>query len=208
MARRRRGSGLTKEQKTRLKQIATMGGLAWITWEGWSALVIRRQRRRDAFNAALSRKAETGKPLVVLGDPEGSFIGRIMGPDFDCADLCIAPRGCANCENVIVATAEQGLQDLSPASHVVFVDTGVLERAENPNVLLSEIQRVGGGDFFMAPYSPWTIFAWLPPAKRRVLKYPPRDEQISWKGWGGQAYESGLALAGTRGGNRRLRLVR
>lgn len=186
MARRRR-SGLTKRQKQRLKQIATWGGLAWLTWEGWSALVIRRQRRRDAFNAALSRKAETDKPLVVLGDPEGGVIGRVMGVDFDCADLCIDARGCANCENVIVASAEEGLAQLSSGGHVVYVNTGVLERTANPDVLLQQIQRVSGGDFFMAPVSPWSIFAWLPPSKRRVLKYPPRDNAVAWKGWGGEA---------------------
>ncbi len=206
MARRKYRSGLTKKQKRRLKQVAAWSGFAWLTWETWSALVIRRQRRRDAFNAALNAKSETGKPLAVLGDPEGGFINRIMGPDFDCADLCIDARGCANCENVIVASAEQGLSQLGTNSHVLYVNTGVFESAANPDTLLSEIQRVGGGDFFMAPYSPWSVFAWLPPAKRRLKAYPPRDEQIAWKGWGGEQHEapSNLALAGTRP---RLRLV-
>lgn len=204
MARRR--SNLTKKQKERLKQLALWGGLGWLTWEGWSAMVLHRQRRRDGFNAALNAKAELDRPLVVLGDPQGGWLGRILGPDFDCADLCIDARGCANCPNVVVASPEEGLQQLGDSSHIVFVNTGVFERTANPDLLAAEIRRVSGGAFYMAPFSPWTAFAWLPPSKRRVLKYPPAAAagELSWKGWGGEAGDlQSLQLAGIP----RLRLI-
>lgn len=202
MAKRRRG-GLTKKQKERLKQFALWSGVGWLTWETWNAMVLQRQRRRDAFNVALNKKSETGKPLLVLGDPEGAILGRILGADFDCADLCIDSRGCANCENVIVADPETALADLGSNSHVVYVNTGIFEHTANPDQFISELLRVSGGDYVMAPHNTWSLSAWLPPAKRRVLEYPPKSDQVRWKGWSGEA--GSRALAGV--GSPRLRLI-
>ncbi len=182
MARRR--SSLTKQQKKRLKQAAVWAGIGLLSWETFQGMIVRRQRRRDSFQAALNAQSATSKPLAVVGRPDGRALSKSVGKDHDCADLCIDPSGCENCQNVLVADYAEGLSQLPDNSHVLYVDTGILERAADPGTLAAELQRVSGGDLFMAPLGPWSLLAWLPPNKQRVTAAPPAQKQLTWNGWG------------------------
>lgn len=199
MARRR--GGLTKKQKTRLKQVAVWSGLGLLAWETFQGMIVRRQRRRDSFQAALNTQEATGKPLAVVGRPDRRPLAKIVGGDHDCADLCIDPSGCESCQSVLVAAYAEGLSQLPTNSHVLYVDTGIFERCQQPHQLAAELQRVSGGDLFMAPLGVLTAFAWLPPNKQRVSAAPPAQRQLVWKGWGGSSGR--LQLAGAP----RLRMV-
>ena len=138
---------------------------------------------------------ETGKPLAVLGAPAGRAMSKMLGGDHECADLCIDPKGCEGCDNVMVAEYADALTQMAAGSHVLYVDTGVFERAQFPDDFASELQRVSGGDLFMAPLGQWSLFAYLPPNKQRVSSAPPAQAQLAWRGW--RAESAGqLSLAG------------
>jgi hypothetical protein len=182
--RKTRSKKLSKAQIARRQRLKTIGkwsllGLA--TYELYLAMVDRRTRRRDTFNAALQRQIEKSKPLIVLGDPDGYFIARVLSRDFDCAQLCIDPHGCGTCPNTEVGYPEDILTAHGTNSAVIFANIGVVERAKDANKLLSEIQRVSGGDFFAATLQPWSLLAWLPPTRRRVLNAPPKTAFTEWR---------------------------
>lgn len=201
MAKKKR---LTKEQRLRrerLKKVGVWSLIGVVTFESYLAMVNRRQRRRDTFNAALNAQSATGKPLLVLRDPDGGAIHRILGRDFDCGNLCIDPRGCPSCENVLVADPSVGLEQLEPGSHVVYVPPGVIERSKYGEHLIQELHRVAGLDLFVSPLEPYSVLSWLPPMKRRVKSAPPKTAYVEWRDlpWqpGPSNVRRSLTLAGT-----------
>jgi len=204
-SRSRSGTRLTKAQKESRQKLKTIGKWSLIilgSYELYMVLVDRRQKRRDAFNAALNAKAATNKPMLVIGDPDGSFVNRMMGADFDCQDLCIDPKGCPKCKNVLVADPLVALEGLGDNSHVVFVNAGYLEAAAYPDQLIAQIKRVSGGDAFFAYRQPWTLTAFSPWMKQRVKTAPPITSYVQWSKlpWG-KAESGQLALKGfSRGG--------
>jgi len=184
---------LTKEQIARRERAKTVGKWTLLllgTYEAFLVLVHRRQTRRDAFNAALNKKRETGKPLLVVGDPDGSFVSRLLGRDFDCSDLCIDVKGCPACSNMQAGNTFDLLSRLHDNSYVVFVDSGHLESVKSGDDYLAQLQRVSGGDFFVAHREPWSVGAFSPFMKRRVLTAPPITPYVEWRNlpWGGQPH--------------------
>lgn len=191
---------LTKDQKLRRERLMTVGkwtGLGLLTYELYVVLVLRRQHRRDAFNAALNAKRASNKPLLVIGDPDGSFVNRVMGRDFDCADMCIDPKGCPSCTNVMVAEPEVALASMASNSYVLFVNAGYFEASKNAEALLDQMKRVSGGDLFMAYREPWSLSAFSPFMKRRVKAAPPIAPYIEWSKlpWGGAGASGTQKLA-------------
>jgi hypothetical protein len=181
--RRARTKRLTKAalaRRQRIKTVLKWSALGLLTYELYLAMVDRRTRRRDAFNAALQRQVATSKPLIVLGDPDGYFISRVLSRDFDCGELCVDPHGCGAC-NTAVGYPEDVLASHGNNSAVIFANIGTIERAKDANKLMSEIQRVSGGDFYAATLEPWSILAWLPPTRRRVLSAPPKTQYTEWR---------------------------
>lgn len=174
---------LTKDQKLRRERLMTVGkwtGLGLLTYELYVVLVLRRQHRRDAFNAALNAKRATNKQLMVIGDPDGSFVNRVMGRDFDCADECVDPKGCPSCSNVVVADPVTALQKCANNSYVIFVNAGYFEQAKDADAFMGELKRVSGGDIFMSYREPWSLSAFSPFMKRRVKAAPPLAPFVEW----------------------------
>jgi hypothetical protein len=165
----------------RLKTVALWTGVGLLSYELFMALVVRRQRRRDAFNAAVTQANATQKQLVVIGDPDGSWTASFLGRDYDCGELCIDERGCPRCKTQAIAPVAQVLHTLPDNSAVIFVAGGALERSpELPN-LLAELQRVSGGDFYVAHVEPYTLAAVWPTNKQRILQAPPQGDVVTWK---------------------------
>ena len=168
----------------RVRKVAMWTTIVVGTYEIYLAAVIRRQHARDTFNAALQRANETGKPLVVLGDPEARLANKIMGRDHDCASMCIDDAGCPSCTDVDVMTGrlEDALPQIGTDSSVIYV-SHKLEYVDNINLVLSELQRVGGGDVYVSSIEPYSVLAWLNPfVKRRILQLPTRtDPIVAWR---------------------------
>lgn len=169
---------LTKEQKRKLKTAATWGALGVLSWEIYLAFVVRRQNRRDTFNAALNRQNETGKPLLVLGDPD-KWVNRVVGRDYDCGNYCVDPGGCVGCEEFSPKSFAQYLPDLGDDSVVVFVGRG-LEQVDDLPAVLEQLYRVSGGDVFVANAGGVPSLARLA-GRWRLLKAPPRDAHVEYR---------------------------
>ncbi len=175
----RRHKKLSKTQKEKLKQAGKWLGLSALTYESFMLFVRNRQRKRDVFNLALQRQAATKRPLLVIGDPGGDVVSRVFGNDFDCADLCISPKGCPSCSNVIAKPVDEALASLGDGSYIVFVAPGILERVPDINATLTNLQRVSGGDIFVAHTHPWTLLSLF--AKRRIKAAPPTGNFTEWR---------------------------
>jgi len=162
---------MSPKAKARWKKagkIALWTGVAAVGYELAIAGIFRRQRRRDVFNQALQAQHRTKKPLWVVGIPKQG-LARVLGPDWDCADGCIAP------ENLV-----EQLQKFGNSSVVLFVGRG-LEGAEDPGLVVREMQRVSGGDLFVAALEPYSLSAWMPWRKQRILTAPPKTTYVEYR---------------------------
>jgi hypothetical protein len=170
---------LSKKQKDRLKTAGKWGGLGLLTYELYMGMVVQRQRTRDVFNAALQKKTTSGKSLIVVGDPDGYVLSRVLGRDYDCADMCIDPRGCAKCANEKVTSLVDGLAQVPGGSAVVFVAPGVLEREPDVEAALGAIEHAAGGDVYIAAAPVWSFFSLF--RKRVVTSAPPHSQYTEWR---------------------------
>jgi len=165
----------------RFKKVALWTGVGLISYELFIALVIRRQNRRDVFNQAVAAANATQKQLVVVGNPDGGLVNSTVGRDYDCGELCIDERGCPKCKVQAVARLEQVLPTLPDNSAVIFV-SGTLEYVDNLPQVLAQLQRVSGGDLYIAHVQPYTLTAFLyPGAKRRLFTAPPVSPNVTWQ---------------------------
>jgi hypothetical protein len=170
-----------KARMARLKKVALWTGVGLLSYELFVALVIRRQNRRDVFNQAVARANATQKALVVVGSPDGTLVSSLVGRDYDCGELCIDERGCPKCKVQAVAKLTDALHELPDNSAVIFV-AGTLEDVLDLPTALQQLQRVSGGDLFVAPVQPWTLTAFFHPgARRRIFSAPPASPTVTWK---------------------------
>lgn len=141
----------------------------------------RRSRAKKAFEAAVLRAQQSGKPLLVVGNPAKGVVQRLFGPSFSCGHACFSPDGCTGCERQIRGAIEDILPRL-PANSAVIFTSGVLESVDDIDGALREITRVSGGDVFASFIDPVTIVAWLAPgAKRRFFAAPPSAPAFKWR---------------------------
>jgi len=135
-----------------------------LSWEmaWWSR---RRLRRAQVYAKALETAHELGRPLVVIGAPDG---GATSG--YGCGDITIDLNGSKTCHNVLQVDITKGIP-LEDESAVIFCSC-VLEYVSDCDAALREIQRVSGGHAFFVGVEPWTLTAFLyPGAKRRLPAY-------------------------------------
>ena len=110
-----------------------LGGVALA--EG-AAAVRRFRERAEGFKAA-ARAAATGRPLVVIGDPDAGLHTR-MARAYDCGDICVDLTGCPACPVGIAADITKGPIDLASDSAVVDVSC-VLEYVDDVGAAVQEI---------------------------------------------------------------------
>lgn len=158
------------------KRTIMWGSIFLVIRETYLALGPRRERRRAVYALAARRAAELGKPLLVLGDPDGGLIHHALGRDFQCGDLCVDPKGCGICPDWLQGRAEDALANLQPNSHVIF-DPGAFAKADSGTAIASQMLRVAGPDVFMADAGPWTLTAFFGPRRKRRLLEEPQISQ-------------------------------
>lgn len=141
-----------------------LGGM--LTAETLAALH-RHDRRKKLYDDAATRARELGRPLVVVGDPDGGLHTR-MQRAYGCGDVCVDLHGCPMCPVVRVADITQGpTPDLADDSGVVFVSC-VLEYVGDLQAALHEIHRIAGDydNLYIVTVQPWTFTATLYPGAR------------------------------------------
>lgn len=134
--------------------------------EGGAALV-RFEERKRLFHAAAARAATIGRPLVVVGDPDGGFHTRFLRA-YDCGDLCVDRAGCPACPVALVADITKGpLPGIADDSVVVFISC-VFEYVEDLDASMVEISRIAGhrDNIFAVTVQRWTLTSRLYPGAR------------------------------------------
>lgn len=183
------------------KSVLKWSAIAIGAREAYVALYSRRQRRRDLFNLAQARARETGKRLIVIGDPDSGIVNRFLGRDYDCGALCIDRNGCLSCPQYEQARLEDVLPTLPTNSAVVYV-SAVLEYVQDIDRVLAELQRISSGDLYVVTIKPWTLTSLLwPGSKRQFYEAPPplqgQAPRFTWRAlpWGNRS-ETGLFESG------------
>lgn len=140
-------------------RVAT-GVCACLAWElAWWAR--RRAERRRVYSAALQEARRLGRPLVVIGAPDGGVTA-----GYGCGDVTVdlAPSACPNS---IQANISERLP-FEDDSTVVFVSC-VLEYVQEVDAAIRELQRISGGHLHIVRVEPWTLTAHLYPGARRTI---------------------------------------
>ena len=135
---------------------------ACAAWElGWWAK--RRSDRKRVYDMAQSEALRLGRPLVVIGAPDGGVTS-----GYGCGDFVVdlAPSSCPNALQADISKRMPFEDD----SVVVFVSC-VLEYVDDVEGALREIQRVSGGHSFLVCVEPWTLTAHLYPGAKRTMRF-------------------------------------
>lgn len=132
----------------------------------------RQRLRSEVYKLAEARAAETGKPLLVVGDPYNGIGSGFHGAAYGCGDVCIDLTGCPRCPHARKDELPHGLEDLADDSHVVFISY-VLEYVDDYAGCLRELKRVGGNNVFLLRVQPWCLTSLLYPGAKRVIHSDP-----------------------------------
>jgi len=135
-------------------------GVAMGSWETfWWAR--RRARRNTVYEQALAAAQALGRPLVVIGAPDGGVTS-----GYGCGDVTI-DLAQSSCPTSLRADITKTL--LFPDNSVVVFCSCVLEYVNDADAAVREIQRISGGYAYFVGVEPWTLSAkWYPGAKRSM----------------------------------------
>lgn len=108
---------------------------------------IRLNEGRTLYDAALQRSRETGKPLIVIGNPTASWKNYLFGPSYGCGDLCIDIAGC-KCPNLEKRTTPRealSTMKVMPADSAIIFESGTKHLVPG---LENQMHRVGGNNVY------------------------------------------------------------
>ncbi len=111
-------------------------------------MIRRHFQTKKFFRDALQISKETGKKLMVIGDPCGGTYFRFLSkyfPNCEHGDVTIDLYGCSDCNNMNIndMDAWSKFDDNS----CVIMETGTISYSVDIKQLLKEIKRISGGDF-------------------------------------------------------------
>ena len=99
------------------------------------------------YNLAKKKAEETGKKLLVIGDPHAGILNKYYTP-YGCGDLMIDLEPCSTCP-AIQGKVEDILPRLKTNEYVIFESETIIfvPTSEIDNVI-SQMNRVSGGDIY------------------------------------------------------------
>ena len=138
-------------------------GLIALGLAGWESTwwALRRRRRALVYRQAAHDAKFLGKPLVVIGAPDG---GVTQG--YGCGDLTVDLAG-SSCPRSMKLDITKPLPFRDNSVCVLTVCT--LEYVQDVRPALKEIMRVSGGHAYFVGVEPWTLTAYLYPGAKRTL---------------------------------------
>ena len=113
------------------------------------------------FEAARAEARRLGRPLVVVGAPDGGVTA-----GYGCGDVTVDLAG-STCPNSLAADVTKPLP-FADDSVVVFVAC-VLEYVNDMPRAVAELTRISGGRLYVVRVEPWTLTAYLYPGARRTI---------------------------------------
>jgi len=138
---------------------------ALTAWEaGWWAE--RRARRARVYAAARGAANALGRPLVVIGAPDGGVTS-----GYGCGDYTVDLQRSTCPRSIVADVTRPGGLPFSDSSVVVYCSC-VLEYVQDHVAAIREIGRVSGGYAYYVGVEPWCATAYLYPGAKRTL--PPQ----------------------------------
>ena len=108
----------------------------------------RHFQTKKFYRDALQIAKDTGKELMVIGDPcRGTYFRFVSKyfPNCEHGDITIDLHGCSNCDKMNINDMKS-LSKFDTNSYVIM-ETGTISYSDNIEQLLKEIKRISGGDF-------------------------------------------------------------
>ena len=131
----------------------TLVALLWLTLgtEHVDALLgalTKLRMQRHVYAMAQRRARETGKPLLVVGNPTGGLLNRLV-QGYGCGDACVDVNGCV-CPTGGTSVKSDLLASLlhMQTDSVVAFESAVLGYVDDIRAVVAELRRVTGGDMF------------------------------------------------------------
>lgn len=136
--------------------------------EGAAALR-RHARRGEQYAAARAHSQRTGRPLLVVGDPDAGLHTALYRA-YGCGDVCVDLADCPKCPRSHGVDLCADKIPLPNNGAIVFVGC-TLEYVPAMEPAWRELLRVSGGPdaIYMATVQPWCLTAWLYPGARRLV---------------------------------------
>lgn len=135
-----------------------------------AAVGVRRfLRRGTVFAQARARAKSLGRPLVVVGDPDGGAQTRLLRA-YDCGDVTIDLAGAPACPRPIAADITQRVPVLSDSA--VVYESMVLEYVDDPQAAWAELLRMAGSpaNLYTARVDPYTLTSVLYPGAKWAIE--------------------------------------
>lgn len=152
----------------------------------FSAVYIGRPiRRRRVFDLASKKSKQTGKQLLVIGDPYADNYS-LSKSDYGCGDICLDING-STCPISRKHDINQGLGQFGDNQFVVFVSC-TLEYVDDLGKTYNELKRISGNDLFIVNMEPYTIKTLFFPnlgysfkRKWRITDCPPFSNSFRYR---------------------------
>jgi hypothetical protein len=139
----------------------------------------------NLYNLAKIKSKETNKKLLIIGDPSGGILNKIINFN-NCGDICIDMNGC-KCPVSIKSKLENILYKYKTGSVVIF-ESSTFCMIEDIHNIIQECLRISGGDIYsVLPQHSliykligrhiYKIFGEGVP-KWNLLKAPPKDKKF------------------------------
>lgn len=148
------------------------------------------KHQKKTYKLAQRRAAETGKLLLVIGDPRAPNTINERMPTYGCGDICVDLAGCSRCPastRVLKMDLVEALRDMPDNSAVIY-ESETLDYlpSESITTAVREMKRVSGGDIFATHFVgvrtplllPKYRDSWQP--KRLIVSYPPHAPDYKW----------------------------
>lgn len=136
-------------------------------------MLLRKIKRRIVYQKAKKRAKETGKKLLVIGDPYNGIASKSTGIDYSCGDVCIDLTGCPMCPESIKGRLEDTIGKLNLDEYVVYISC-VLEYVDDLEYINKFLDKVNKKDLFVVNVEWYSFMAWFYPyflTKERPPKY-------------------------------------
>ena len=103
--------------------------------------ILRKIKRRIVYAKAKQRSLETGKKLLVIGDPYNGLASKTTGCDYGCGDLCMDLTGCPNCPKTIKGRLEDTITDIKLNEYIIYISC-VLEYVDDIEYIQTFLKKV------------------------------------------------------------------
>jgi hypothetical protein len=122
----------------------------------------RKYTRRRLYWKALNRSFETGKKLLVVGDPYNGIASIVTGTDYDCGDYCIDLTGCPKCKNGQIMKLEEAVEMMNLDNYIVFISC-VLEYVDDIEKIVNVLNKLDNKNLFIVTVEYYSIMAYFYP---------------------------------------------